>query len=140
MQMGAKEHGTARMHTHVTDEQRRARRNIAHARILHMRPRRCRATEPGGARLRKGWKSAYMGGLRRPLRSKVLPSGKVCLHSGSCAFTPAAAPSSAIAANRASMPRTQLALKFTNGLTVHWSTALFASLEYMEKAKTRMIQ
>ena len=28
-----------------------------------------------------------MGGLRRPLRSKVLPSGNVCLHSGSsCAL------------------------------------------------------
>ena len=29
-----------------------------------------------------------MGGLRRPLRSKVLPSGNVCLHSGNCCCAP----------------------------------------------------
>jgi hypothetical protein len=43
----------------------------------------------------------YMGGLRRPLRSKVLPSGNVCLHSGNgcCAPTP-----TAIAARSAARP------------------------------------
>ena len=37
-----------------------------------------------------------MGGLRRPLRSKVFPSGNVCLHSGNdcCAPTPIASAAS----------------------------------------------